>query len=151
MTTITKTIAAALLLALSSNTALGGEFKPIRQVTGAADDYPSVRCAAVIMAIYGWTGEEYLGKEKYAEGITAIMTFTYIAALMRQDNNMGGDLEADIVPTVTRDVEAIQKIYRQRIEANYATQGEGWGSDTLILDDFQLCQELVALTRNSTD
>lgn len=65
-----------------------------------------------------------------------------LALLIRQQKHPEIDVD-DLATQIGVEIEAISVVYNERMTRNFSLTGEAWGSDTVILDDFETCGPIV--------
>lgn len=108
--------------------------------------YFGVRCAGLYQGIWDYGGASLpsgMG-ETTQSSITILMRWAAVQRLQTQLDRTGALPDASAVSEqVMKEVILIADRYLARIEQNYTTTGEAWGSDTLIQSDMSLCGPLV--------
>ena len=111
--------------------------------------YAPTRCAGLYQALLEWAGEVRLGADSYAALDQARLSLISLAALAVRESGGTGSAE-HIIEIVVRDTRNIADLYLSRFEANYAAQGEAFGTDDDLKNDLVLCKEIAELAGRET-
>ncbi len=134
-----RTVAILAVSILTAFSAVSQELKPLQNIISKADPvYTATRCAALYMAIGKWFGQERMGDELWQKTMSSWTWFLEAAVHAGHPEN-GGTIE-NYTNIVVRDAFNIASLYQSRMEQNYAATGQGFGEDSLINSDLDLCK-----------
>ena len=120
--------------------AFAQEMSPLSELiaSGSEETYPLVRCAGLYLSGLEWAGEDRLGKDTSSQIKSTVAHIVDLAVEMRK-KDLGNGAETSVL----RDVRNISDGYLVRYEANYASSGQAWGSDSLWQSDTDVCNLLL--------
>lgn len=61
-------------------------------------------------------------------------------AVRKRNNPEVGD--ETLLDDLKKDIEDIRNLYSKRLQQNYASSGQGFGSDPLIIGDLEVCKAI---------
>jgi len=127
---------------LTAFPAASQDLKPLRDtISSSGPVYTATRCAALYMAIGQWVGPERMGDESWQK-VTSTWSWFLEAAVHAGQPDSGSTIK-NYTDIVVRDAFNIVSLYQSRMEQNYAATGQGFGEDSLIDSDLDLCKFLI--------
>lgn len=106
--------------------------------------YPAIRCAGLYFGVIDYGGAT-MGPDALSQTQESARTLVLFATVMRM-REQGGDLEPHLRNAMAT-VDRIARLYRERMEANFASAGQAWGSDPLIISDLLTCRAVLQVAQ----
>lgn len=145
---ICSTLVCLLLVCSFSTPIYAQELRPLREVfESSANPYKYSRCAGFYLSMLEWMGEERMGAEMTQQTKASYTSLAILALTTMESDGVGTDYD-HLLEIFQRDARNIADLYLNRFERNYATVGQAFGEDTLVLDDLDLCSNIVQLFMN---
>lgn len=108
--------------------------------------YPFLRCIGLFQGVYRYGGANFTEEEALRTSFS-VEAMGFVSLALRQQRHPENDLD-QLATQIGLEIEDMTMMYTDRLRTNYNLTGEAWGSDTVVLDDFDTC---AVIAQDSVD
>lgn len=142
------------VLSLVATTALAEtQLEPLEDILNRPKDqievgYPFIRCASLFNGMIGYGGANF-GDEMLASLKSNYTNTSVVAVLVRINHAKEKGLPTIEVnkrsDRANLEISRLTDVYINRLERNFASSGQAWGSDPLISGDLEICKAVAQI------